>query len=197
MTECWSEGELRAYIDRELPPKDMERLAAHLESCRECGGRYAEVSQRAARVGTLVEMLPAPEAVAWVPRAPARAGTGRRWAAAAMALAAVLTLAYLMLPKRVGPQALKVVPRPPAVAPQAPAETPPVVQPAIIRRSVPRRHGTPQRPLLRADYFLALDDEPMQTGVVMRVALGAAEVKADVIFGSDGRARAIRLVNEK
>jgi hypothetical protein len=42
------------------------------------------------------------------------------------------------------------------------------------------------------DYYLALDDEPIETGVVMRVALGPAEVPADVIFDQEGRARAIR-----
>ena len=39
MTECWSEGELRAYCDRELPAKDMDRLAAHLENCVPCRER--------------------------------------------------------------------------------------------------------------------------------------------------------------
>ena len=42
---------------------------------------------------------------------------------------------------------------------------------------------------------MALDDEPIDTGVVMRVALGPAEVPADVVFSPDGRPRAIRLVN--
>jgi hypothetical protein len=43
--------------------------------------------------------------------------------------------------------------------------------------------------------FLALDDEPIETGIVVRVALGEAEIPADVIFGTDGRAHAIRLVS--
>jgi hypothetical protein len=45
-------------------------------------------------------------------------------------------------------------------------------------------------------YFLALDDEPFEVGVVRRVALGPEEVPADVVFGPDGRARAIRLLND-
>jgi hypothetical protein len=45
------------------------------------------------------------------------------------------------------------------------------------------------------DYFLALDDDPIELGVVVRVALdGAAAVQADVVFDADGRPRAIRPV---
>jgi hypothetical protein len=42
--------------------------------------------------------------------------------------------------------------------------------------------------------FVALDDEPIDTGVVVRVAVGPNQVQADVIVGPDGRARAFRLV---
>jgi hypothetical protein len=41
-----------------------------------------------------------------------------------------------------------------------------------------------------------LDDEPFEMGVVRRVALGPEEVLADVVFSPDGRARAIRLVDD-
>ena len=47
MTQCWSEGELRAYLDGELPPRDMDRLAAHLRECAACGGLCAELEVRA------------------------------------------------------------------------------------------------------------------------------------------------------
>jgi hypothetical protein len=47
------------------------------------------------------------------------------------------------------------------------------------------------------DGFLRLDNEWFETGVVLRVALGPNEVPADVMFGSDGRAHAIRLVSYK
>ncbi len=36
MTECWSEGTLRAYLDRELPSEEMQRVAAHLGECTVC-----------------------------------------------------------------------------------------------------------------------------------------------------------------
>ena len=45
------------------------------------------------------------------------------------------------------------------------------------------------------DDFISLDDEPMTTGVVLRVELGPRGIPADVIFGPDGRPHAIRLVN--
>jgi len=45
--------------------------------------------------------------------------------------------------------------------------------------------------------FLALDDEPIETGVVMRVGVEPGNVLADIVFGPDGRAHAIRLVNSR
>jgi hypothetical protein len=46
-------------------------------------------------------------------------------------------------------------------------------------------------------YFIPLDNEPVDAGTVVRVVLGPYEVPADVIFGPDGRARAIRLVGDR
>jgi hypothetical protein len=54
-----------------------------------------------------------------------------------------------------------------------------------------------RRPTPPRNDFVALDDTPFDTGVVVRMALGPAEVPADVLFGPDGRAHAIRLVNYK
>jgi hypothetical protein len=55
------------------------------------------------------------------------------------------------------------------------------------RARVPRRRTQP------VQYYLALDDEPIDTGTVMRVAL-ASGAEADVIVDSEGRPRAIRAV---
>ena len=44
--------------------------------------------------------------------------------------------------------------------------------------------------------FVALDNEPIDTGLVVRVALGPEQVQADVIIAPDGRPRAYRLVEE-
>ena len=46
----------------------------------------------------------------------------------------------------------------------------------------------------QVQYYLALDDEPIDTGVVMRVALDGTGIQADVIFDAEGRPRAIRTV---
>jgi len=50
---------------------------------------------------------------------------------------------------------------------------------------------------LRADYYLPLDDEPIETGTVMRVGLANGDVQAELILGPDGRAHAIRMVSVK
>ena len=60
MRQCWSEGALRAYLDRELPPEDMERAAAHLGRCSRCEARRAELAGRAARVSGFMNVLPEP-----------------------------------------------------------------------------------------------------------------------------------------
>ena len=49
MTQCWSEGELRACLDGELPVRDVARVAAHLKDCAPCGRVSAELAGRAAR----------------------------------------------------------------------------------------------------------------------------------------------------
>ena len=59
MKVCWSEGELRAYLDRELPTEDMQRVAAHLRECTVCDGLCTELAARAAHVSALLEVLPA------------------------------------------------------------------------------------------------------------------------------------------
>jgi hypothetical protein len=70
----------------------------------------------------------------------------------------------------------------------------------MARPDRPRRTQTVRRRLLPADRasddFVSLDDEPINTGVVLRVELGPKGVPADVIFGPDGRPHAIRLVNQ-
>jgi anti-sigma factor RsiW len=109
MTNCWSEGEIRAYLDRELAPADRERLAAHLAECGECASRSGELEARAGRIATALGALaddvligartpiPAPKPVRLWPR----------WAGAA-AIAAGLALVLL------SPQA-----KPPAPTPVA------------------------------------------------------------------------------
>ena len=56
------------------------------------------------------------------------------------------------------------------------------------------RHNATVRPRRRTpqlQYFLAFDEEPIDTGTVMRVALEGG-IEADVIVDASGRPRAIR-----
>ena len=192
MSECWDEGGLRAYADRELPPDDLTRIAAHLGACAECHGRYNEIAARAVRVDSLLSALDVP--------APAARPLPRRWVmpavAGAVALAAAVALAFALIPRR-APHAQPQ----PVAAPHAPRlerpiqaaspapESAPESKPAAPVRAKTVRRVKPQR----VDYYLALDNDPIDTGVVMRVALEGAG-QADVIFDAEGRARAIRPV---
>src|ERR1051326_894771 len=103
MSECWPEGSLRAYHDGELPPAEMERVAAHLAVCADCEALADEIAGRASRVAALLGALPEPDQVIWMPRSavtPRRIPATRRWVATAAALAAGLALAAWLAPKR-------------------------------------------------------------------------------------------------
>jgi len=54
------------------------------------------------------------------------------------------------------------------------------------------RPGETPDPLLTS--FIALDDEPIETEVIVRVTLDDGLAQADVMVGPDGRAHAIRMV---
>lgn len=101
MNNCWSDGEIRAYLDRELAPGDRERLAAHLAECGECDTRLRETEARAARIATALSAL-AEDVLPTRPRlAPKPVRYWPRWTAAA-AVAAGLAL-LLMSPKAKAP----------------------------------------------------------------------------------------------
>ena len=193
MRECWDEGGLRAYLDRELPLEEMTRIAVHVGGCAECHARYNELAGRAARVGALMEALEV-RAVAAAP-----GPQQRRWmqrpgpvATAVLALAAAAALAFVLLPKHTEAPKPVVAPH---VAPgrpviqQAAAPAVELPEPSPPRAKGPRRVKPPN-----VQYYLALDDEPIDTGVVMRVALDGTAMQADVIFDAEGRPRAIRTV---
>jgi anti-sigma factor RsiW len=200
MRECWDEGGLRAYLDRELPPDEMTRIAVHLGGCAECHARYNELAGRAARVAALMETLtagpvvspPAPAQRRWMP---ARSKVARTVATAVLALAAAAALVFVLLPKRtetpkpvVAPHVVPVRPvMEQAVAPSGAGPWPALPSPP--RAKGPKRVKPPN-----VQYYLALDDEPIDTGVVMRVSLDGTGMQADVIFDAEGRPRAIRTV---
>ena len=190
MSECWDEGGLRAYADRDLAPEDLARIAAHLGACAECHGRYNEIAARAVRVASLMGALNVP--------APAARPLPRRWVmpavAGALALAATVALAFALIPRRAPHPQPVATPHAPRVQHPVQAASPspestPESKPAGPVRAKTARRAKPQR----VDYYLALDDQPIDTGVVMRVALEGAG-QADVIFDAEGRARAIRPV---
>jgi len=205
MTNCWSEGALRAYLDRELTPADMKLVSAHLGECSACDDLCAELSARASRVFALLETLPEPEPVRMRPVA-VRSNLRRWWPAAAVALAAGLAVASFVMPKRqeqapVVAVATRVTPVVPPAAIEQPV-TPEVVtpRPAAVRparassaKLTERRHNVPPS----TDYFLALDDDPIESGIIMRVAVEPGNAQADIVFDPHGRARAIRLVSNK
>lgn len=189
MNECWNEGGLRAYLDRELPPDEMTRIAVHLGGCAECHTHYNELAGRAARVAALMESLAAGPVVSLPPRKTPRP---KPVIAAVLALAATATLAFVLFPKHAetpkpmaAPHAAPV--RPAIEQAEAPAAKPPEL-------SQPRAKSSKRIKPPQVEYYLALDDEPIDTGVVMRVALDGTGVQADVIFDADGRPRAIRTV---
>lgn len=207
MTGCWSEGELRAFIDRELSPEITDRVAAHLEECSECGDLWAELAGRAKRVSALMDELAQPQPVAMIPRMPRRAASKWRWAGAAAALAAGLLMGLLALPKRTPEVAVtpsagnSSQPAPVETAidraePRTPAVTLATARPARVAPASRRKRPAAATVEGNAP-FLALDDEPIESGVVWRVELGPREVPADVIVDAAGRPRAIRLVNAK
>jgi len=202
MTNCWSEGALRAYLDRELPAADMKAVAAHLGECSACDELCTELAGRAARVFALLETLPEPAGAPQVRRAPEPVRPRWLWPGAAVALAAGLALAGIVVQKRENPAPVAAggaAPRPPLVLPTEPVPSPvrPVVaataaRPAVAR-VVPRRRAA--QPSM--DYFVALDDQPIESGVIMRMAIEPGNTQADILVDPEGRARAIRLVGDK
>jgi anti-sigma factor RsiW len=209
MNQCWPEGALRAYLDDELPAAQMRTVAAHLEACPACERLRTELSARAASVAGWMDTLVEP-GVTGLPVAPrpavaprpilvrARTAGSWRWTGAAVALAAGLAVASFFAPKPDAPRAqiARETPPPevplPVVTPREAQVVPETVeQPRVQTRLAAAK---PRRPALRTEHFLALDDEPIESGIIMRVTLPGS-TPADIVFSPDGRARAIRLVN--
>jgi hypothetical protein len=162
-------------VDRELSAEELERLGAHLKECHACAARLEEIEDRARRVAEcFVDLAEVPAAMV----AHRRPSHVWRWAAAA--IVAALALA---------PKGHEVAPLTPA-APPAPAIA--IAEAAAPPPARPVHHR--KKPRAAATYYLALDNDPIETGFVMRVALEGG-MEADVIVDSSGRPRAIRPVN--
>ncbi|MEO8597091.1 MAG: zf-HC2 domain-containing protein [Candidatus Solibacter sp.] len=197
MTQCWPEGELRAYLDRELSTGDMQQLAAHLGECAACDALCTELSERAARVSALMELLPEHGPLAARPAMAAvrKPAQQHRWVPYAVALAACLALAVYLKPKP-APQVAAVSPAPVTVHDEPPAPPAAVAALGSEMSVVPasRTVRSVRKPSPAEEVFVALDDEPFESGVIMRVDVKPGNLQADVVFGPDGRARAFRLV---
>ena len=200
MTQCWSEGTLRAYLDRELPSEEMQRVAAHLGECTVCDGLCTELAGAGgARLGAdgIASRVDCARAT---PGGSAgqdgRIGSALRW---------LWQRAWrwppTWLPNRRSREVA--VAAPPAIAP-APAVAfapPPVAtvvadtDPMPVERPAPRRVRRVRQAAPDTAYFVALDDEPFESGVIMRMDVKPGKVQADIVFGPDGRAHAFRLVN--
>jgi hypothetical protein len=202
MTNCWSEGALRAYLDRELPAADMKAVAAHLGECSACDALCAELAGRAARVFDLLELLPEPKVAVPMRPAPAPSLSRWLWPGAAVALAAGLAIASIVVQKRENPAPVahtSAPPEPPVLAPAPvpapeirPATTIPASRPSVAKVLRRKRPAAPEM-----DYFVALDDQPIESGVIMRMAIEPGNAQADIVVDPAGRARAIRLVSNK
>jgi hypothetical protein len=183
MSRCWLDGELRAYLDGEMPPREIAAVREHLQECSPCSSLAAELAERAARIGALLVALehapagPVPvqrESTVW----------GRRLVAAAALAAAACAAMLFLVPKHhpVTARHAGTVQR---------AASPP---PAPALPSSPRPATQPHKPP-QVKYYLALDDEPIESGVVVRVSLPDSGLLADVIYDEQGRPRAVRPLN--
>jgi hypothetical protein len=197
---CWSEGELRAALDREMPARDLERLMAHIDECAGCGAIYRELEGRASRVGALLSSLPETAPIKLLKPLP-RTRPLPRWAGGAAGLAAALAFALVLSSRRIPPPQPPMPP--PFVEPVAkPVASLPRIEHRVASRRVPTRRAPVRAPAptpARVEDFVALDDQPIEAGVVVRVELdnaaNGARIPADVIIGIDGRPRAIRFVS--
>jgi len=172
----------------------MERLEIHLGECATCRELSNELDVRATKVAAWMESLPEPGVITRPPLLPSSQPSLWRWAGASLAVsAAAVAMAIWLTPRN--PEMTVAAPRPPQPPAIQPAAPPAQVKPAIIRRP-PVKRATPPKPKPQPQYYIALDDQPIEAGIVVRVGFDNGRIPADVILGPDGRARAIRLISD-
>jgi len=208
MSGCWSEGDLRAALDGEMDASSAARLTAHLAECASCQALRQELAGRASLVAGMMATLE--DEAPFIPSCPMPPIPAQHWhsTAAIGAIAAGLAIIALTVPHR---PPSKLIQHANATYPNLVAsQNPPVVPVQPVSPTHPRHRllrGPEQRAAVLTPvaaqpvdtdqgYFLTLDDEPIETGIVMRVASPSGDFQADVIVGPDGRAHAIRIVND-
>jgi hypothetical protein len=220
MSSCWSEGDLRASLDGELETSAAAQLSTHLAECATCEAARQALQQRAARVSARMLALDSPGIEApiapilpFVPIRPIPARHTWRNTAALGAIAAGLAIIALTMPHlpasngTIATQGGGITRPNPVTSPAAPVVPAQRASHTHPRRARPEQRAavipseapalTPAAEAAETDngYFLALDDEPIETGIVMRVASPSGDFQADVIVGPDGRAHAIRILS--
>ena len=161
-------------------------VATHLKECATCLGLCEELRARATLVMSALVELPVTQRQ---PRPSMWRWAVLRWSVPVAALAACLAVAVMMWPRQDVVRVATGERHPPQVDTHPVAQPLPVVRAASHR--VKRRAVVPQEAP-----FVALDDEPIETGVVMRVGTESGGFQADVIVGPDNRAHAIRILME-
>lgn len=83
-------ADLSAYLDRELSPADQARVSAHLETCRACSARLAELRATATLIAALPDARPSRSLVPQVTPA-------WNWLRPVRSLSAVMSGAFVMV----------------------------------------------------------------------------------------------------
>ena len=185
MSRCWSEGELRAHLDGELAGDEIEAVSQHLRECEACTALFEDLSGRAAQVSVWMAALESIPAMEPIPLS----GAGSRWQRRATAVGLVLAAACVVL--------ILVLPR--KTVRQTPIKPP---ASTLLARAIPAAVGPSSDQLAKksaaeplAQYYMVLDDEPIESGVVVRVTLPGSGLLADVVYDEQGRPRAVRPLN--
>jgi hypothetical protein len=204
MMRCWLEGDWRAFYDRELPPEEMAAGERHLQECDVCALLYQDISTRAERVSNWMREVDVMEPLPRIE--PVRMARSWHLAVAMTAgLAAALLAGIWLWPRQTGQRIAVEPPIPRQIAIQTPPAPAPVPKPAPMAAAVAHRPVRPARvnrmrspaaPVVtRVDHFTPLDNEPLDSGVIVRLALDDSGRQADVLLDSFGRPRGVRLVN--
>lgn len=93
-------GDLRAFLDGELPLARRSRVASHVEGCPACRGALAHLQTESGRIAAAVQALHAQVAAAAPPRLPLK--TPNRWVPylSAAAVAALMVVVVAVPPVR-------------------------------------------------------------------------------------------------